>query len=52
MPFNCSIIEVKTNLARVNSLIDRAYTVLNEELPDSNKNCGYCKWVTEVEQTY
>ena len=48
MPFNCTIIEVKTNLSRVDNLIDRAYTVLNGELPDSGENCGYCKWNDQI----
>ena len=47
MPFNCTIIEVKTKLSRVNKLIDKAYTILNGEIPDSNENCEYCKWISE-----
>jgi len=48
MPFKCTVIEVKTNLYRVDKLIDKAYTILNGELPDSGENCGYCKWNKEI----
>jgi len=50
MPFSCTIIEVKTNLSRVDKLVDKAYSVLNEEMPNSGENCGHCKWVTDVTQ--
>ena len=48
MPFNCTIIEVKTNLSRVDKLINKAHNVLNGELPEPNENCEYCKWNQEV----
>ena len=48
MPFNCTIIEAKANLSRVNELIDKAYNILNGELPESNENCEYCKWNQEI----
>ena len=48
MPFNCTIIEVKTNLSRVNKLLDKAYNVLNEKMPDSHEDCEYCKWNQEI----
>ncbi len=44
MLFNCTVIEVKTNLSRVNELINKAYIILNGEMPDSSKDCDYCKW--------
>jgi len=44
MTFNCTVIEVKTNFSRVNNLIDKAYNVLNGNLPASDENCEYCKW--------
>ena len=48
MPFNCTILEVKTNISRVDNLIEKAFTVLNGKVPDSDKNCEYCKWSQEV----
>ena len=45
MPFKCTILEVKTNLTRVNKLVEKAYDVLNGELPDSSEKCEYCKWI-------
>lgn len=48
MPFNCAIIEVKTNLSRVDKLIDKAYNVLNGEMPNPNENCEYCRWGKEI----
>jgi len=48
MPFNCTIIEVKTNLSRVDKLVDKAYTILNGDLPESYENCDYCKWNHEL----
>ena len=50
MPFNCTIIEMKTNFSRVNKLIDKAYTVLNRKLPASDDKCDYCKWINEISQ--
>jgi len=44
MPFNCTILEVKTNLSRVDKLVHKAYDILSRELPDSNEDCNYCKW--------
>jgi hypothetical protein len=44
MPFNCTILEVKTNLSRINKLIVKACNVLNGNLPASDENCEYCKW--------
>ena len=40
--------KVKTNLSRVNKLVDKAYDVLNGKLPESNDNCEYCKWRNET----
>ena len=50
MPFNCTIVEVKTNLSRVAKLVDKAYNILNSEMPDSDENCEYCKWLSEATQ--
>ena len=48
MPFNCTIREAKTNISRIDTLVDKAYTVLNGEMHDSSENCGYCKWREET----
>ena len=48
MPFNCTIIEVKTNFSRVDKLVDKAYNILNGEIPESHENCEYCKWNQEI----
>ena len=48
MPFNCTIIEVKTNLSRVDKLVRKAYDTLNGEMPDSREKCEYCKWNQEI----
>lgn len=45
MPFNCTIIEVKTNYSKVDQLVDKAYNILDGEIPDSNEDCDYCKWL-------
>lgn len=42
--FNCKIIEVKTNLSRANDLVDKAFKIINGDIPESNENCDYCKW--------
>ena len=44
MPFNCTVIEVKTNQSRVDKMINYAYEILNGKMPDSNKSCEYCNW--------
>jgi len=44
MPFNCTVIEVKTDQSRVEKLTEKAYTILHGKLPNSNENCNYCKW--------
>jgi hypothetical protein len=48
MPFNYTVIEVKTNLSRINKLVDKAFAVLNGKMPKSNGNCEYCKWNKEI----
>jgi len=48
MNMNCTIIEVKTNPDRVKSLIDKAYDILNGEIPESGENCEHCKWINQV----
>lgn len=48
MPFNCTIIEVKTNLSRINNLEDKAYDALNGKLHSSDEICEYCKWNQEI----
>ena len=50
MPFFCEIIEVETSPSRVEKLVDKAFTILNSEFPESNKNCEYCKWITGAAQ--
>jgi len=48
MPFNCTVIEVKTYPSIVDDLIKKALDVLNDDLPDSNWNCEYCKWTQDT----
>lgn len=48
MPFFCKIIEVETNPIRAEKLVDKAFTILNGELPESNESCEYCKWNQEL----
>ena len=48
MPFNCTIIEMKTKLSRVDKLLDKAHNILLEDIPDSNENCPYCNWNQEI----
>lgn len=43
-----TILEVKTNLSRVDNLVSKAYDILNRELPESHENCEYCKWNQEI----
>jgi hypothetical protein len=47
MPFNCTVIEVKTYPSLVKDLIKKALDVLNDDIPDSSWNCEYCKWISE-----
>ncbi|MFX0142062.1 MAG: PD-(D/E)XK nuclease family protein [Candidatus Hodarchaeota archaeon] len=44
MPFNCKVIEVKTNPSKIHNLVDKAITILNGEIPEHSENCEYCKW--------
>ena len=48
MPFHYKIIEVKTDRSSMKEFVDKAYKILNGKLPESNKNCGYCKWNQEI----
>jgi len=48
MPFFCKVIEIETNPSRAEKLVDKAFTILNDELPESNENCEYCKWKQEL----
>jgi len=29
-------------------MLDKAFDILNGELPESHENCDYCKWNQEV----
>jgi hypothetical protein len=44
MPFNCTIIEIETQHSVVKELISKAYDILIGSIPNSGKNCEYCKW--------
>jgi len=48
MPFNCTIVEVKTYPSLVNDLIKKAFDVLNGDIPEVGENCEYCKWNQEI----
>ena len=48
MPFNCSVIEIKTYPSLVKDLVKKALDVLNSDLPDPDENCEYCKWNQEL----
>jgi len=50
MPFYCKIIEVNINHNIVKKLVKKAYNILNDEIPESNKNCEYCKWNQEMDK--
>lgn len=44
MPFNCTILEIKTDYQAVIDLLKKAFDILNGDLPKANKNCEFCKW--------
>ena len=44
MPFNCKVIELKTNPSFVKDLVKKAFDILNGDLPEVGENCEYCKW--------
>ena len=48
MNMGCIILEVKTNPERVKPLIEKAYDILNGEMPESGENCEYCRWKNEA----
>jgi len=48
MPFHCKIVEVRTNPDRAKKLVEKAYNILNGEMPESGENCEYCKWKDET----
>jgi len=48
MCMHCTVIEVKTNLLNINELMNKAYKVLNEAMPNHNDNCAFCKWREEI----
>lgn len=48
MNINCKVIEVETNPARAKKLAEKAYKILNGPMPESGKNCEYCKWRDET----
>jgi hypothetical protein len=44
MCMHCTVIEVKTNPSQVKELVNRAYIVLNRQIPKPGDTCEYCKW--------
>ncbi len=44
MPFNCTVIEVKTNPSSIKDLVKEAFNILNGDIPEVGENCEYCKW--------
>ena len=44
MPFNCTIVEIKTYPSKIKDLVKKALNVLNKDIPKVGKNCLYCKW--------
>lgn len=48
MPFHCKILEVKTSPMKVEKLVDKAYNVLDGQMPESGDNCEYCRWTDET----
>jgi hypothetical protein len=45
MPFNCKILEVKTNPSRVTKLLDKSINLMRGEIPKPSDDCDYCKWI-------
>lgn len=45
MPFHCKILEVETSFKDVEQLLEKAYNILNGEIPESGEDCKYCDWV-------
>ncbi len=48
MDIHCKIIEVKTNPARVEKLLEKANSVMNGKMPENGSECEFCKWLDEV----
>ena len=48
MPFNCKIIEIRTNHDVTKKLLLDAFRILNGSIPEAEKNCSYCKWIDET----
>ena len=48
MCIHCTILEVKTNPTHVIKLVNKAYNVLNEQIPKPGYRCEYCKWREET----
>jgi len=48
MCIHCKVIEVQTNLSNTKELVNKAYKVLNEPMPQHSDNCGYGKWSEET----
>jgi hypothetical protein len=48
MIINCTVIEVETDHVRVEKLVEKAYEVLNREMPEYGENCDFCRWKNET----
>ena len=45
LSIDCKVVEVKTNIARVEKLLEKAKAILKmEKVPEENKNCIFCRW--------
>jgi hypothetical protein len=48
MNITCKLIVIKTNPNRVVKYIQKAFDVLNGQMPGSGKDCAFCRWIDDV----
>ncbi len=47
--FNTDIIKIPVNIKNAENIFKKAIKVLNGDLPESNEECGFCKWLEKNE---
>lgn len=50
--FNFDVKKIDIDISHAEKVVYDAINCLKNDLPKSNENCGYCKWVNDVKEFY
>lgn len=52
MIIHCTVHEIIADSTQVKNLLNKAYKVLREPMPDAGENCEFCKWAQAMSDNY